>query len=169
MQPEKRLELLEREIARIREEMRAPPVRKFTDFSEALRLLKEGCKLTRQGWNGKGMWIHVQRPDAGSKMSLPYVYVRTADGQLVPWLASQADLLADDWLVSEEAPKVGVVRRRPDGSWDVEALERDFNERWRAKFGHDAPLQAVVEFSMGMRADCERQPPEVVERSFEWQ
>lgn len=69
------------------------------NFSEALRRLKNGEKVAREGWNGKNMWIHLQVPDANSKMSLPYLYMYTADKKLVPWLASQTDILADDWNV----------------------------------------------------------------------
>jgi hypothetical protein len=43
------------------------------------------------------MWIALQKPDANSKMTLPYIFMHTAQGQRVPWLASQTDLLADDW------------------------------------------------------------------------
>lgn len=67
------------------------------DFGQALALLKTGHRLCREGWNGKGMFIELQRPDAGSKMSLPYLFMRTVQGDLVPWLASQTDLLAEDW------------------------------------------------------------------------
>jgi len=66
-------------------------------FQEALYELKLGRRVARKGWNGKGMWIQVQRPDAHSKMTLPYIYMKTADEQLVPWLASQTDILAEDW------------------------------------------------------------------------
>jgi hypothetical protein len=66
-------------------------------FSDALIALKNGHKVCRSGWNGKGMWIEVQNPDAHSKMTLPYIYMYTADKQLVPWLASQTDILASDW------------------------------------------------------------------------
>jgi hypothetical protein len=66
-------------------------------FSEALILLKQGKRLTRTGWNGAGQWISLQTPDNNSKMSLPYIYMQTAQGDLVPWLASQTDLLAEDW------------------------------------------------------------------------
>ena len=69
-----------------------------TDFSWALRMLKEGKILAREGWNGKGMWIALQQPDANSKMSLPYIYMYTAQCSLVPWLASQTDMLAEDWM-----------------------------------------------------------------------
>ena len=66
-------------------------------FGWALAQLHGGEKVSRSGWNGKGMWIHLQLPDAHSKMTLPYIYMRTAQGDLVPWLASQTDLLSDDW------------------------------------------------------------------------
>lgn len=69
------------------------------DFSVALVNLEAGAKVARVGWNGKGMWIALQTPDAHSKMTLPYVYMRTADKQLVPWLCSQTDMLAADWEV----------------------------------------------------------------------
>ena len=70
-------------------------------FSQALRDLKEGRKVTREGWNGKGQWVQMQRPDEHSKMNLPYLYISTVDGKLVPWLASQTDLLAVDWDLVE--------------------------------------------------------------------
>lgn len=69
------------------------------DFSMALRALKNGQLVTREGWNGKGMWLALQRPDPGSKMTLPYIYMCTAQGDYVPWLASQTDLLAEDWHI----------------------------------------------------------------------
>lgn len=75
------------------------------DIGWAVRAMREGLKVTRPGWNGKGMWLSLQRPDNLSKMTLPYVYMRTAQGDLVPWLASQSDLLALDWQVLTEAPK----------------------------------------------------------------
>lgn len=67
------------------------------DFGEALILLRTGRAVRRAGWNGKGMWLRLQEPDDGSKMTLPYIYMSTVTGDLVPWLASQSDLLADDW------------------------------------------------------------------------
>jgi hypothetical protein len=69
------------------------------DFSEALMSLRGGAAVSRAGWNGKGMWIAIQSPDQYSKMSLPYIFMKTADNNLVPWLASQTDILADDWDV----------------------------------------------------------------------
>lgn len=72
------------------------------DFSDALDCLKSNKMVTRKGWNGKGMWIKIQIPDENSKMKQPYIYMSPADGKLVPWLAAQADLLANDWV---EVPK----------------------------------------------------------------
>ena len=70
------------------------------NFGQALCLLRAGTKMRRTGWNGKGMWIDIQFPDAGSKMTEPYIYMRTAQGGLVPWLASQADILTNDWEIA---------------------------------------------------------------------
>ena len=74
------------------------------NFSEALEYLKKGFKLTRAGWNGKGLWLELQKPDEYSKMTLPYVYLNYPKeyfGKVirVPWVASQTDLLAEDWKV----------------------------------------------------------------------
>jgi hypothetical protein len=67
------------------------------DFGWALRRLKAGLRLTRYSWIGEGMYLELQRPDANSKMTLPYIYLRTAQDYLVPWSAPQTDLLAEDW------------------------------------------------------------------------
>lgn len=67
------------------------------NFSDALNALKFHHKVTRQGWNGKGMWLHLQVPDENSKMSLPYIYMKTADDKQVPWTPSQTDILGEDW------------------------------------------------------------------------
>ena len=69
----------------------------MANFGEALGSLRIGQKVARSGWNGKGMWLALQVPDQNSKMTLPYIYMKTAQGDLVPWLASQTDLLSDDW------------------------------------------------------------------------
>ena len=66
------------------------------NFSDALNALKLGHRLTRLGWNGKGQFLEMQVPDENSKMGLPYIYISTVDGKLVPWLASQGDLFAED-------------------------------------------------------------------------
>lgn len=70
------------------------------NFGNALAALKAGSKVTRSGWNGRGMWLHLQTPDEHSKMQRPYIYMSPADGELVPWVASQSDLLANDWQIA---------------------------------------------------------------------
>lgn len=82
------------------------------NFSNALDLLKENKKLRRSGWNGKNMFIFlvpgstfkVNRPpllgiyQAGTEINYHgHIDMRTADNMIVPWLASQTDILADDW------------------------------------------------------------------------
>lgn len=67
------------------------------DFGWALKMLKNGHSVSRAGWNGPGQHLTLQVPDERSKMTLPYIYINTVDGDLVPWLASQTDLLSDDW------------------------------------------------------------------------
>ena len=80
------------------------------DFGKAIQYLKEGKKLQRTGWNGKGIYIELQEPDEKSKMTLPYIYIVTnglisdnpqAPRGVVPWLASQTDILANDWQIVE--------------------------------------------------------------------
>ncbi len=78
------------------------------NFGVALGALKLGEKVARKGWNGKGIFIELQVPDKHSKMTHPYIYIDTtglesdnldAPRDLVPWLASQTDMLSEDWIV----------------------------------------------------------------------
>jgi hypothetical protein len=71
------------------------------DFGTALNYLRAGSKVSRAGWNGKGQWVAYQAPRPTSMMTLPYLYISTVDGNKVPWLASQTDILALDWQVVE--------------------------------------------------------------------
>jgi len=71
-------------------------------FSEALKELHDGHRLTRKGWNGANQWIQLQLPDQHSKMTLPYIFITTVQGDRVPWLASQSDLLANDWCLFDD-------------------------------------------------------------------
>ena len=66
----------------------------------AVKALNDGKKVFRPGWNGIGQHLELQVPDEHSKMTLPYIYIRTVKGDLVPWLASQTDILATDWLTT---------------------------------------------------------------------
>lgn len=78
------------------------------DFGEAINKLKFGKRVARKGWNGKGIFLELQLPDAHSKMTRPYIYIDTTGlttenpytpKDRVPWLASQTDMLAEDWVV----------------------------------------------------------------------
>ena len=69
------------------------------DIGEAVKALWDGKRVTRQGWNGRTQWLGLQCPDKFSKMTLPYVFICTTQGDLVPWLCSQTDLLADDFEI----------------------------------------------------------------------
>ena len=78
------------------------------NFGNALEVLKKGAKVSRSGWNGKGIFIELQVPDENSKMTSPYIFIDTTGLQTnnemapksrVPWLASQTDMLAEDWEI----------------------------------------------------------------------
>ncbi len=71
------------------------------NFESGLSKLKGGLKIARNGWNGRGMWIALQLPDTTSKMTLPYIYMKTVNDDLVPWLASQTDIMSEDWMIVE--------------------------------------------------------------------
>lgn len=80
------------------------------NFGLAIEALKMGIAVARKGWNGKGIYLELQEPDENSKMTLPYIYIVTnglitdnphAPKGCVPWLASQTDILADDWMIVE--------------------------------------------------------------------
>lgn len=68
-------------------------------IGQAVKEMQDGKRVARAGWNGKNMYLELQVPDDHSKMTLPYVYMRTATNDLVPWLCSQTDLLATDWSI----------------------------------------------------------------------
>lgn len=70
------------------------------DIGWAIKALWGQQQVTRIGWNGPGQYLGLQVPDAGSANTLPYIYIVTVQGDRVPWLASQTDLLATDWEVT---------------------------------------------------------------------
>lgn len=79
-------------------------------FGNVIEALKAGRIAWRKGWNGKGIFIELQVPDEHSKMTQPYIFIVTkhldttnpdAPKGLVPWLASQTDMLSNDWVISD--------------------------------------------------------------------
>lgn len=77
----------------------------MVSFSEALIHVKLGKAIQRAGWNGSGLLVKMQKPDEFSKMTLPYLYIeypadaKNTSGARCPWLASQTDILAEDWIL----------------------------------------------------------------------
>ena len=82
-------------------EAEVPPAAPMEVFGigEAVKKMMNGNAVARAGWNGKGLHLRLLRPHFGGKMTLPFVYMRTVQGDLVPWLCSQTDLLSIDWFV----------------------------------------------------------------------
>ena len=83
-------------------------------FGKAIKLMHNGYRVARRGWNGKGMFIFlvpgsrflVNKPpllgiyDEGTPINYqPHIDIRTAKGAIVPWFASQSDVLAIDWFL----------------------------------------------------------------------
>lgn len=83
-------------------------------FGRAVQAMKQGYKVARKGWNGKGMFIFlvpgstfkVNRPpllgiyEEGTEITYqPHIDMKTADGRIVPWVASQSDMLDTDWEI----------------------------------------------------------------------
>lgn len=67
------------------------------DFSKALESIKDNRRMQRSGWNGKGMYVALFTPSKNAETVLPYIYMKTANNKIVPWLASQTDLMSNDW------------------------------------------------------------------------
>lgn len=85
------------------------------NFGSAVEVLKQGGKVSREGWNGKGMFLFlvpgstftVNRPPLlgiypeGTEIKYhAHIDMKSAQGYVVPWLASQADILSEDWEVT---------------------------------------------------------------------
>jgi hypothetical protein len=83
------------------------------DFGTALAFMRRGIRVQRAGWNGKGMWLRYvdlyndkefslrEAPEARGTW-LPFIAMKTVDCKLVPWLASQTDILATDWSALDD-------------------------------------------------------------------
>lgn len=66
------------------------------NFSQALQYLLEGYKLSREGWNGSGMYAYYER---GYEKFRPYFMLYTAQGDFAHWVPSTSDILAEDWVL----------------------------------------------------------------------
>ena len=89
----------------------------YLSFSQALQHLKEGKKVARVNWNGKGMFIFLVQGSQFTVNRTPllgiypegtlityrsHIDMKTADGAIVPWVASQSDLLETDWVIVDK-------------------------------------------------------------------
>lgn len=81
-------------------------------FDDAIKYLKRGLKVARKGWNGKGMYVRLVEPymDTAYHVTeiepidgtlLSFIAMKTAQKGFVPWLASQTDMLAEDWVFAD--------------------------------------------------------------------
>jgi hypothetical protein len=81
-----------------------------SNFGNAIEELKAGRKVWRKGWNGKGMWLvlvggwdipnehdYKHYADIDDCETIPWIGMKTAQDQFVPWTSSQSDMLAEDW------------------------------------------------------------------------
>lgn len=109
----------------MKENLKEQTIQTF-DFGEAIRNLKAGKRVARIGWNGKGMYLYlvhgttvnkenlrneasvalvndeIAMHNTGVATFLPHIDMRTANGDVcVGWLASQTDMLAEDWVIVE--------------------------------------------------------------------
>lgn len=90
----------------------------YMNFGEAMAAMQDGKLVARVGWNGKRMFIFlvpgstfiVNRPpllgifEPGTEIKYQsHIDMYTADGTVVPWLASQSDMQADDWEIVTKA------------------------------------------------------------------
>ena len=88
------------------------------DFGYAVKMMKEGKRVSRIGWNGKGMFLYyvpenkypASRNEHGTMIGVfendmvpygAYIAMKTAQNNVVPWLASQTDVLAEDWVITD--------------------------------------------------------------------
>lgn len=127
-------------------------------FGLAIEALKGGKKVSREGWNGKGMWLKLVEPYSdmsisdeqsdkvteGSTLS-PYIGMKTANNEFVPWLASQTDVLSEDWGIIEEqffkvyiSPKSSNLKLKKMGKMIIEA----YNVKAKKK---EPMLKAVID------------------------
>ena len=76
------------------------------DFGTAIDAMKDERKVARKGWNGKGMFLYYIAKSIVNEDGLveygAYIAMKTAQGNVVPWLASQTDMLAEDWMTVEQ-------------------------------------------------------------------
>lgn len=120
------------------------------NFSEVLTGLKQGLHYFRTGWNGKGMFIALQTPDENSFMSLPYIFIHTADTKLVPWVASQTDILAEDWLPVDQEEHDNIIANQATTVPTPPPVDNDHVEEGSTKFDESTPYDSSYRPTAGL-------------------
>lgn len=77
----------------------AVDVRADSHFERALGACKDGHRITRAGWNGSNQHVEMHWPAKDSRMTQPYLALKNAQNEFVPWVPSQGDLFARDWAI----------------------------------------------------------------------
>lgn len=161
-------------------------------FGDALVALKAGRRVAREGWNGKGMWLSLSGPgvrdvpaggfwsvnnadharsQGGTAKVLPCITMKTATGEiLMGWLASQTDMLAEDWVdldaVKVPEPNVyswsDVAHHVLSQDWMTHAVKYQVKLKDRAKFEgtvtvNDVAYQIAPAVSQAIVDDINRQ------------
>jgi len=97
-------------------------------FGLAIEAMRDGYSVGRRGWNGKGMYLVLQKgypggipinkntseatglPEGTIRRFNPYIMMKTATGEFVPWFASQTDMLAEDWEIVDGERQSGTYQ-----------------------------------------------------------
>lgn len=118
------------------------------NFGEAIAIIKAGLPVARTGWNGKGMFIYYVpenmyapttevakgRFGGGLVPYRAYIAMKTVDNDVVPWVASQTDILANDWMVAGDISIQKV--EQPKFSEVSEAASKAFDAAYKATKPH---------------------------------
>jgi hypothetical protein len=108
----KEVDEIKNRLAGLERRFKSPIKNKYMNFGDAIATLKDGKKVARIGWNGKGMFLYyvpsssypavtdIAKEVFGDTVPYgAYIAMKTAQNNVVPWLASQTDVLAEDWEV----------------------------------------------------------------------
>lgn len=148
---------------------------KAMNFGQAIEALKGGLRVARAGWNGKGIWLRLVQPytdrffkttelplpadsiDPGTL--LPWIGMKTADNGFVPWLASQTDMLAEDWSIMDAAASAALAgcaetaktsaenaaaTAREAASTSSDAVAEQTAETWRPRLGAEVIVRGYI-------------------------
>lgn len=137
-------------------------------FSTALAMLKRGHRIAREGWNGKGMWLALWSPGTYKGTSELFenapalrehavgtasksldvagcIVMHAADGSIVfGWLASQTDMLADDWIVLTDTPAATATALREVAEQSTVVVQHESSARRALRAAREACANIVT-------------------------